>query len=84
VKTGDELRRHFHVVFREHLAKRGGVAMTVEEVAGLLNVSQRHIYKLVQENKIPHVRIGSAVRFDPKDLSLWVSRMAAGHAPDDE
>ena len=83
VKTGDELRRHWHVAFGEHLAKRGGVALTVEEVAGLLQVSPRHIYKLVEEHKIPHVRIGAAVRFDPKDISEWVSKMAAANAPDD-
>ncbi len=41
--------------------------MTVEEVAGLLNVSPRHIYKLVFENKIPHVRIG-AVQVDTAAL----------------
>jgi hypothetical protein len=50
--TGDNLRERWHRAFGEHLAKRGPVAMTVEEVAGLLNVSPRHIYKLVSENKI--------------------------------
>jgi excisionase family DNA binding protein len=42
------------------------VAMTVEEVAGLLNVSPRHIYQLVQEHKIPHVRIGSSGTVRPQ------------------
>ena len=74
-------REAHHRAFCDYLAKRGPVAMTVTEVAEVLNVSERHIYKLVSENKIPHVKIGSAVRFDAGDLIDWIKRMAAEHDP---
>ena len=66
-----------HQAFQEHMTKLGPVALKVEQVAELLNVSPRHIYKLVQDNQIPHVKIGSAVRFDSKDISDWIGAMAA-------
>ncbi|MFZ1009507.1 MAG: helix-turn-helix domain-containing protein [Candidatus Sulfotelmatobacter sp.] len=47
-------------------------AMTVEEVALLLNVSERLVYQLVSAGEIPHFRVGSAVRFEPKSLSTWL------------
>ena len=72
-----------HLAFRASMAQRGDVALTAKDVAFALNVSPRHIYKLVSENKIPHVRIGSAVRFDATDIANWVSKMAAEHAPEE-
>jgi excisionase family DNA binding protein len=47
-------------------------AMTVGEVALILNVSQRLVYQLVSAGEIPHFRVGSAVRFEPKSLSTWL------------
>jgi excisionase family DNA binding protein len=42
------------------------------EVAELLNVSKRLVYQLVSVGDIPHFRVGAAVRFEPKALSLWL------------
>ena len=67
-------REWHHQAFREYMTKRGPVALTVAEIAELLNVSQRHIYKLVAENQIPHVKIGGSVRFDAKDISDWIGK----------
>lgn len=50
-------------------------AMTVAEVAGLLHVSERHVYALVQKGEIPSFKVGSAVRFDPESLWTWLERM---------
>jgi excisionase family DNA binding protein len=47
-------------------------ALTVAEVAALLNVSGRLVYQLVAIGDIPHFRVGSAVRFEPKALSEWL------------
>jgi excisionase family DNA binding protein len=47
-------------------------AMTVEEVAQLLNVSERHVYKLVQDGVLPHLRVGNSVRFDPDKIADWL------------
>jgi len=56
--------------------KLRATAMTVDEVAALLKVSSRHVYQLVKDGKIPHFKVGSAVRFDPDDLAAWLQ--AAG------
>jgi excisionase family DNA binding protein len=47
-------------------------ALTVREVAELLNLSQREIYKLAAMNQIPHFKIGSSVRFDPSTVLVWL------------
>ena len=47
-------------------------AMTVKEVADILNLSEREIYKLAASNQIPHFRVGSSVRFDPASVLAWV------------
>jgi excisionase family DNA binding protein len=40
-------------------------ALTVSDIAGLLNISERQVYKLAAENRIPSFKIGGSVRFDP-------------------
>ena len=51
-------------------------AMTVREVADILNLSQREIYKLAASNQIPHFKIGSSVRFDPASVLTWLESRA--------
>jgi excisionase family DNA binding protein len=60
-------------MFRKILEEKTGM-VTVEELANLLSVSERHIYALVQGGQIPHLRIGTAVRFDPLVLCDWLER----------
>jgi excisionase family DNA binding protein len=59
------------MAIEESLLKQGA-SLTVAQVAKALNVSQRHVYKLVAENQIPHFRIGDAVRFDSKIIVGWL------------
>jgi excisionase family DNA binding protein len=49
-------------------------ALLVAEVAALLNVSGRQIYKLAADNRIPHLKIAGCVRFDPQALAVWLRR----------
>ena len=51
-------------------AKRS--AMTVKELADILSLSQREIYKLAASNQIPHFKIGSSVRFEPSLVLIWL------------
>jgi len=53
-------------------------ALTVAEVAELLNVSGRLVYQLVAIGDIPHFRVGKAVWFEPKALSVWLRGKQAG------
>jgi excisionase family DNA binding protein len=47
-------------------------ALRVGDVATLLNLSERQIYKLAAENLIPHFRISGSIRFDPATLAGWL------------
>jgi excisionase family DNA binding protein len=51
---------------------------TAGELAQVLEVSSKLIYKLVRERRIPHFRIGTAVRFSGKSVSEWVREKEQG------
>jgi excisionase family DNA binding protein len=44
--------------------------LTVAEVARTLRLSKATVYKLVAEEKVPHVRVGNAIRFVPSALDV--------------
>ena len=45
----------------------------VEDVAALLRVGRNTIYSLVARNKIPHRRLGKAIRFSRAAVMSWLS-----------
>jgi len=59
-------------------------ALIVADVAELLNVSERQVYKLVAGHRIPCFKIGGSIRFDPLAVALWLRMKMApasvGHA----
>jgi excisionase family DNA binding protein len=71
----DQLRGLF---LPKHLRSLGQ-ALTVTQVAELLQVSERHVYHLVQSGVMPHFKIGSAVRFDPDTLGDWLQKIMDGN-----
>ena len=44
------------------------------QLAKFLNCSVGHCYRLVEQRRIPFVRIGGSVRFRPEAIQSWVSR----------
>ena len=48
-------------------------ALRASEVAALLGVSERLVYKLAADRRIPAFRVGFALRFDPRALANWLS-----------
>ena len=42
--------------------------LTITEVADALGVSVRHVRRLVHEKRIPYIKWGHLLRFDPTDL----------------
>lgn len=46
--------------------------LDIPTVADQLNTSVRHIRRLVAEHRIPVVRVGRLIRFDPVDISEWL------------
>jgi len=57
----------------DSLAKRA-TALTVSDVASLLNISERQVYKLAAEGSIPCFKIGNSIRFDPGALVAWLQQ----------
>jgi len=47
-------------------------ALRVEELADLLGVAIRTVYKEVEDNRIPFFRIRSSIRFDPHQVADWL------------
>ena len=45
-----------------------GHALTVSELAQILNVSRGFLYRLAASGKVPYLRVGNAIRFDPKSV----------------
>ncbi len=46
--------------------------ITIDELAARLGTSTRHIRRLVAERRIPYVKVGRLVRFDPADIAAWI------------
>ena len=43
-------------------------------VAERLGVNQRHVRRLVAERRIPFLKWGHLLRFDPAELEAWLDR----------
>jgi excisionase family DNA binding protein len=52
-------------------------AMTVNDVATLLTISERQVYKLVAERRIPYFKISGSIRFDPVAVASWLRQKMA-------
>jgi len=50
----------------------GRPLLDIEAAAAALCVTPRHIQRLVSERRIPHVKVGRFVRFDPDELKSWL------------
>jgi excisionase family DNA binding protein len=50
-------------------------AITAKELAGFLSVSEVTIFKHAAAGRIPSFRVGSCVRFDPREVAAWLRKM---------
>jgi excisionase family DNA binding protein len=48
--------------------------MDLPAVADTLGVNQRHIRRLVAERRIPYLKWGHLLRFDPEEIDQWLAR----------
>jgi excisionase family DNA binding protein len=55
-------------------------ALTVEELAGLLCVAVRTLYKEVEEDHIPFFRVRTSIRFDPHQVADWLETKMPSHS----
>ena len=46
--------------------------MNVQEVAQRLNLAVTTVYKMVNQRRIPFVKIGGALKFNPTQVERWI------------
>lgn len=47
-------------------------AWTIKDVARLLNVNERTVYRLASAGKLPGFKVGGHWRFLPADVQRWI------------
>ncbi len=52
--------------------------LTIDEVAEHLGVGVRHVRRLVFERRIPYIKWGHLLRFDPTEIQAWLTRSKVG------
>jgi excisionase family DNA binding protein len=59
---------------RTHVVPNGeSLMLSVEKVARLLDLSERHVYRLEQKKLMPAaVRLGASVRWPRKSIEHWI------------
>ena len=48
--------------------------MTMDQLAERLGVTRRHVRRLVDERRVPVLRVGRFIRFDPVEIADWLNR----------
>ncbi len=52
----------------------------VAELAEILGTNKRHVYALVETGKLPTIRVGQLLRFDPEKVIEHLARPARAGA----
>lgn len=48
--------------------------LDIDQLANRLGTSHRHIRRLVAERRIPYVKVGRLIRFDPGEIATWLDQ----------
>ena len=48
--------------------------MTIDQLAERLGVTRRHVPRLVDDRRVPFLRVGRFIRFDPTEIADWLNR----------
>ena len=52
-------------------------ALRVADVAQILDVSIKKIYRMAAKGQIPSLKISSSIRFDPHDIAAWLRNQSS-------
>jgi excisionase family DNA binding protein len=44
----------------------------IEALALWLGTSVRHVRRMVADKRVPYLKVGHLVRFDPDDIMVWI------------
>jgi excisionase family DNA binding protein len=53
----------------------------IATAAAHLGVTVRHVRRLVAEKRIPYIKVGHFVRFDPAEFAAWIDRQRVDGPP---
>lgn len=53
--------------------------LTTDDLVILLSVKPKRVYDLCkrEDNRLPHLRVGGFLRFDPADVAIWLDDQRA-------
>ena len=46
--------------------------LDISTLAELLSINVRHVRRLIQERRIPFIKVGRLIRFDPNEIQQWL------------
>ncbi len=55
--------------------------LTLKDVAELLKLSEKTIYRLAQQGEIPAFKVGGSWRFRASDIQQWVAKQIQDQKP---
>lgn len=55
--------------------------LTIDQIAERLGTSTRHIRRLIAERRIPYLKVGKLVRFDPDEINCWLNESRVALRP---
>ena len=55
--------------------------LTLKDVAELLKLSEKTIYRLAQQGEIPAFKVGGSWRFRASDIQQWVAQQIEDQKP---
>jgi len=58
---------------RGHRSETSVEWLGIPELAQMLGVSEDFIRSQVQQRKIPYYKVGKLIRFDPREITQWLS-----------
>lgn len=56
--------------------------LTIDQLAEQLGITVRHVRRLIAERRVPYVKVGRLVRFDPAEIADWLDHHRSVQRPD--
>ena len=51
---------------------------TIDQLAERLGITVRHVRRLVAEKRVPYLKVGKLVRFNPDEIKQWLASRRQG------